>query len=675
MRALTKATAAALAPIPIAPNERLQLDIDKDGIRFVANFCHVPLGAADASIVVPHPAKRSSMNALCARIPERKELVEGSQWLFAGTDYTVGIIDHLWPRTQLRFTGNDALTLYQCRLLEMKQQEQRADTYAAFKTAHSVPAHDLEFRAELHLQPSPYQQVAICNSMGSDGYALFMEPGTGKTLCVIVRACNEARKRRAAWQEQVATAIAAGQPAPLWKPYRVLIVCPKNVRANWRNEFAIFGTRSGTQNVHVMRGDEIDRRRCIIEAVAAVDDDMQIIACGYEQLSNSWNFLSCVPWDLAVLDEGHYIKSADTRRWKFAKQLRDLATHRMLLTGTPITNSPLDLWSQLEFLGQGYSGFVNHKTFREFYGVYDQDESGRSVLVSVQNMPFLQERLTRLSFAITKEEALPDMPKKTYDIIEVEMTEQQKQVYNDLRSKLVVEAEGILENNDIPRMMRASNVLTKFLRLAQITSGIARWDAIFDEVTGEIITPAETVFFDPNPKLEALVEALKAHPSNEKAIIWCCFKPNIRQIASRLALENMPCVEFYGETSDAKRTEAEYLFNNDPAYRWFIGNPASGGTGLNLLGHPGGKSDTGQHATHATRVFEYSQNWSPTIRWQGEDRAHRRGAEFPVAVTDIVVAGSVDEEIRVRCMEKKTTALSVQDVQAILKAIITGVIE
>lgn len=449
--------------------------------------------------------------------------------------------------------------------------------------------------------------------------------------------------------------------------YRAIIVCPNNVRQNWYREFEKFATEPG--QVTVLRGGQVERAKLLVEAFTPDGDSKYtVIITSYETLIRSWNAIRMVEWDLSVLDESHYIKSQGSKRYKFALQLRDRSKRRMVLTGTPITNTPLDLFTQFEFMGKGFSGFRTWNAFRQFYGVYNTSAQGHQALVGMQNLPFMQERLARLSFIIHKTEALPDLPDKVYDISEVEMTAEQAEYYNQLARTLALEIERDLESGG-PKQLVVNNILTKLLRLAQITSGFITWDATYDE-DGNVVSARQIDRLDPNPKLEALVELLKEKGPNDKTLVWACWVQDIRSIAARLALEGIDAVTFYGGTSEADRQEAERRFNEDPNCRVFIGNPAAGGVGLNLLGYP--PNGDGSHATNCNHVIYFSQNWSPTARSQSEDRAHRRGTRENVRITDLCVPNTIDEDIRERVLQKRTRALEIADIRATLNNVLRG---
>ena len=501
------------------------------------------------------------------------------------------------------------------------------------------------------------------------------------------QALERARLRALAYAEKVAasardvgeafttevTRLADGRVAELRaaskndRMYRVFIVCPKNVRVNWREEFIRFATVPG--KVAVLRGGQLTRAKLLVEAFQAEDGcKWTAVVASYETVRRSWNAIKMIEWDLVVLDESHYIKRASTQRFKTMIKLRELANQRMVLTGTPITNTMLDLWAQLEFLGDGLSGFRSWQNFKTYYGKWERRQHG-NVLVGYKNVPLMQERLTRLAYLIRKEQALPELPEKLFDVHEVEMSKEQRDYYLKIRTQLLVEIETEMAEAEADgRVLTVNNVLTRMLRLAQVTSGFITWDAQYSD-DGDEISARVVDRIDPNPKVEALVELLKAEGPKEKAIVWACWVQDIKTIRARLEQEGIDCVTFYGATKDADREEAVRRFNEDPACRVFVGNPAAGGVGLNLVGYDYWNDPPSQD-TRASHEIYFSQNWSPTARSQSEDRAHRRGTRGNVRITDLVVPGTIDEEIRTRVLGKHMRAYEIQDVRAIMNRLL-----
>ena len=208
-------------------------------------------------------------------------------------------------------------------------------------------------------------------------------------------------------------------------------------------------------------------------------------------------------------------------------------------------------------------------------------------------------------------------------------------------------------------MVTVNHVLTRMLRLAHITSGFVTIDAVYDPLTGEQLGEREINRLDPNPKLEAMVQRLKEMPEGDKAIVWACWRMDLKTIAARLKLEGIDHVTYHGSTSEKDREVAVDRFNNDTRVRVFLGNPDCAGQAVNLLGQASPLHD-------AVWMHVFSQNWKPATRSQKEKRFHRKGTRRPVQVVDWCVPDSIDEQIRARVMKKRIMATKIQDIRELL---------
>jgi SNF2 family DNA or RNA helicase len=453
------------------------------------------------------------------------------------------------------------------------------------------------------------------------------------------------------------------------------------VRSNWQKELQRFSTTKGIS--HLLRGDYLERFKTFADVVSApsslIDNvegvDWAAMILSYGLLRRDHDKFTLRRdnepiWDLAILDEMHNIKSVKAGQTQAAMRLRDSSRARLGLTGTPMPNRASELYSQLEFLGRGLSGFKSQKQFARYYqqmieiNVPANNAAGALPVARVaglQNVPLLKERLARVSFIIRKEEALEGLPPKLYDICEVEMTQEQTAVYERVLRSIMVTAErelGGASGDGRNYNMVVNNVLKRMLRLTQITSGFYVSDAVVDD-DGEILQASETHIFDPNPKLEMLVEQVKDAPRTSKKIIWACYKLDVRYIAARLKLEGKKVVTFTGDTKERDRELAIEAFNNDFDTQFMVGTAGAGGQGLNLLGQANEFTDCDHH-------IYFSQNFNAIHREQSEARSHRKGTRRPVLITDLVVPNTIDQQIRECVVEKKQQSYSVQDVRDLL---------
>ena len=172
--------------------------------------------------------------------------------------------------------------------------------------------------------------------------------------------------------------------------------------------------------------------------------------------------------------------------------------------------------------------------------------------------------------------------------------------------------------------------------------------------------------------MDIVIDEIKSKPTTSKTIVWSCWVPVIKELSRRLDEVGIRNATYYGATSDKRRAEIEDQFNSDPDLKVFIGNPAAGGVGLNLIGHVPDWDDTPKdHGCNVDHVIFYACNWSWLQRSQATDRAHRHGTRVQVRVTDYCVPGTIDEEIRVKVLSKQNLALKVQDVREIMQRMLS----
>ncbi len=315
---------------------------------------------------------------------------------------------------------------------------------------------------------------------------------------------------------------------------------------------------------------------------------------------------------LLVCDESHKIKSWKAKRTKNIVKIGKLAKYKRILTGTVIGNSAFDLYSQFRFLNENILGFKSEYAFKARFGVFIQTyANGRhfNQLIKYRNLDQLKKLIDPYAIRITKEEVL-DLPDKLYQKRYFDMSPRQAKIYSDLKREYLVELkEG--------KVLTAPLALTRLLRLQQITCN-------YLPIEGEMLY-IETK----NPRIECLMEALES--CEGKIIIWARFTEDIRQIKSRLELDTIEFVEYYGDIREKDRLNALEQFTKNPNCKIFLANPACAGEGLNLQ--------------VATAVIYYSNSFKLIERLQSEDRAHRIGQNHKVTYIDIICPDTVDDRI------------------------------
>jgi SNF2 family DNA or RNA helicase len=317
---------------------------------------------------------------------------------------------------------------------------------------------------------------------------------------------------------------------------------------------------------------------------------------------------------MIAIDESTTIKNHKAKRTKALMKIAAGFKYRRLLTGSPVTKSPMDIYSQCEFLRPGLLGFESYYAFQGRYAVVQRRTMGAAAfqqIVGFRNLDELTQRIDMFSFRVLKKDCL-DLPDKIYTARYVGMTSQQFEMYEQIRRHAMV----LLDSGE---MSTAPAVITQMLRLQQIMSGHLKTD------------DGDMLYF-PSKRMEALEEIINEH--NGKAIIWSRFRYDIIQITEMLNKKfGQGCaVSYFGDTSDDDRAAAVLNFQNpDHPLKFFVGNPATAGYGLTL--------------TEANLVVYYANDFNLETRIQSEDRAHRIGQKNNVTYIDLICEGSIDERI------------------------------
>ena len=317
---------------------------------------------------------------------------------------------------------------------------------------------------------------------------------------------------------------------------------------------------------------------------------------------------------MIAIDESTTIKNPKAKRTKSLVKIAAKFKFRRLLTGSPVTKSPMDIYSQCEFLRSGLLGFDSYYAFQGRYAVVQRKTMGMTAfqqIVGFRNLEELTEKIDSFSFRVLKKDCL-DLPDKIYTARYVGMTKEQFDMYEQIRKHAMV----MLETGE---MSTAPAVITQMLRLQQIMSGHLKTD------------DGDMLYF-PSKRMDALEEIINEHDG--KAIIWSRFRHDITGITKMLndKFGEGCAASYFGDTSDDDRAEAVLNFQNpDHPLKYFVGNPSTAGYGLTL--------------TEANLVVYYANDFNLETRVQSEDRAHRIGQKNNVTYIDLITEGSIDEHI------------------------------
>lgn len=477
-----------------------------------------------------------------------------------------------------------------------------------------------------------HQLRALREMSGRTGFALFMEQGTGKTWTLLADA------------ERL---YASG------KIDAVLVIAPNGVHTNWvrreipthmdANVIARYW-RSGAGKRHRAQLEELLRPRGEGEApplrILAINIDAIATKDG---LDFALRFLNATR-ALIIIDESARIKNLDARRTKIALGLRKHAVAARIASGLPITNSPLDIFAQMEFLESGLLGTASFRAFAAEYAellqrgdpmfdrlVQRNPNSARAMIVARdengaprwRNLERLQKLIAPHSFRVLKRDCL-DLPDKIYKQHYFDLAPKQRAAYELMEQEFRIQ----LEDGSVEPVAE----LAGLMKLQQITSGF-------------VIVPgrdAPMYIEDDNPRLKALIDLVE--DIDGKFIVWARFREELRAIARALTAAGVKVVEYHGGIGSAARELAVDEFQSGSA-RAFVGQQHAGGIGLTL--------------TAAENVIYYSNDFDLDHRKQSEDRAHRIGTVRNVVYTDLVATETVDEPIAKALQRKERLAAQI----------------
>jgi len=466
------------------------------------------------------------------------------------------------------------------------------------------------------VKPYKHQLECLQKFGGREHYALLADMGTGKTWIII---------------NEIALLYNQGLCDA------VLVFAPNGVHYNW-TRLELPKTMPIAYRSYAWTASKAKKEISCLENIMQ-PGGLRIFTMNWEALQNSRGFAAAERFAkttnnlMIVCDESDAIKNPNAKRTKSLFKLRKYSKYRRIMTGTPITNSPFDAFSQFGFLHPDILETRSYFAFKTEYGIFlpsghplvdnirRKTGARRTPMIAPKEGPKYKNlhRLSALmaphSFRVTKEECL-DLPAKIYKTVLFDLTSEQKKVYQRVLKECRLQFDG------------KESVLTKLTaisKLAQITSGYY----LHPESDVPVKIPGK------NPKLETLLDRLP----NKKTIIWARFRAEIQDIVR--ALHGKSVVELHGGISKKKRIEAIEAFERGDAHV-LVGNQQAGGTGITL--------------TAAECVIYFSNDFSLRNRLQSEDRAHRIGQTKNVVYINLAGRGTIDERVIRALMAKKNIA-------------------
>ena len=451
-------------------------------------------------------------------------------------------------------------------------------------------------------KPFAHQSKALEMSWDKEVFAYFMEMGTGKSKVLI---------------DNIAILYNAG------KINGALIIAPKGVYKNWfDSEIPNHLPDYVEKKMGLWKTDPNAKD---LKPLFSTGAELHILIMNVEAFSTkkgvdfAKKFLSCHKTIIGI-DESTTIKNPMAKRTRAIIELGLKCKFKRILTGSPVTKSPLDLFSQCYFLSPFLLGHESFYTFKTRYAITKQvNVSGRMIqlVVGYRNLPELSEKVKPFSYRVLKDDCL-DLPKKTYMKRIVQLTDEQKRLYKTMKEKAIAFLNG--------KMVSTAAVITQLMRLHQITCGHFKSD------DGDVQDVKSN-------RLNELMDVLEEVEG--KAVIWAHYRYDIEKIVEAITKQygENSVVTYYGDTSTEDRQLAiKKIQDPNSPVRFIVGTPQTGGYGITLTG--------------ASTMIYYSNGYDLEKRQQSEARIDRIGQEKPMTYIDIIAEGTVDDKI-VQSLRKK----------------------
>jgi SNF2 family DNA or RNA helicase len=458
-------------------------------------------------------------------------------------------------------------------------------------------------------KPYAHQEEALQRSYDKKNFAYFMEMGCGKSKVLIDNIYWLCQNRL------IDTAV---------------IVAPKGVYMNWvNNEIPTHMPEDMDPEIYLWKANSTRNEKKRLTEGVSNRNKFRILVMNIESFvtKKAPVFLESFTHRsefLLAIDESTTIKNPKAKRTKAIMKFGETAKYKRILTGSPITQSPLDLYSQCAFLNKRLLGYDSYWSFQGRFAVVRQQRMGNhsfNQVVGYKNLDELTQKLKIFAHRTTKKEAL-DLPEKIYTTRQVELTSTQEEHYHSMKKTSVI----FLEEGD---MVTAPEVMTRLLRLQQLLCGYLVND------DGETVELA-------NNRIKVMMEVVEE--MTDKVIIWSRFRYDIKKIKNELSKTygSGSVVTYYGDTSQEDRDSAIHNFQTNSETRFFVSNAQTGGRGITL--------------TAASNVIYYSNDFNLESRKQSEDRCHRIGQHKPVLYVDLVCPNTVDVHIVKSLLEKDKIA-------------------
>lgn len=437
------------------------------------------------------------------------------------------------------------------------------------------------------------------------GFGFLFEMGCGKTLTAIAT---------------------AGAAYEMGKIQKLLIIAPTSVCAVWPKEFQEYAAFK--YNVKVLLGEKKSRIKALQDLDTFPLKVLKVAVINYESIWREGLFEKLQEWDadMIICDESQRIKTHDTEQSKAAHKLGDQARYKLILSGTPVQNNAIDLYSQYRFLDSSVFG-TNFYKFRNRYAIMGGFNAKQ--IIGYKDMDQLIQKEYSVAYRVTKEEAL-DLPEQTFETRLITMNTKEKNLYDQIKRESFAELES-------GEQITAATVLTKLLRLQQFTGGFLQAD--------ESEKPVQIS----SGKITALDDILEDYVigAGKKLVIFARFIPEVKLIENLVKEKDLGYGMIYGDIKKEDRGVIVENFQKNPKTMVFIGQIDSAGTGITL--------------TAADTCVYYSVNWNYATYSQSLARIHRIGQRNVCTYIHLITEGTVDERIMKALSKKEDLAKTVVD--------------
>jgi len=408
------------------------------------------------------------------------------------------------------------------------------------------------------------------------------------------------------------------------KAKKALIVCPVSVLYHWQEEIENYSE----YNSVVLYGTREER-------LEKLKENKKFYIINYEALRLFLPELLQLKPDIVIADESaRYIKNAKTKRSIALTKIADRAKFKQIITATPIPNFPMEVWPQFRMLDGGETFSTNFFRFRNFFFRQERYSGWSKWVLKKEKAKLLGRMIYSSCIRVKREEAKKDRIPSEYKKLEIPLEGELKSTYNRIQEQTISD----IETSQSIETITVENILTRLLRLQQVTSGFIKNEQGKEKKLRS------------TPKLDSLLDNIESIlEAGESVIVWCRFIFSINMIAEELRKKNISFVTMYGKDTGKKKYDKWRNFQKSKIKNIFIGQIESGGVGIQLF------KTTQKNEKYQHMIF-YENVWSLDTREQATGRIERTGQTSICRFIDLIVKNTIDERIIKAIKQKKEIA-------------------